>query len=155
LIPQDFFVENLCEKLEMLLSTAYNKNMNTNDKKTFFILNSGTSAASTIGLRPRVLWAFGKDIIGDAKRELDNTGGSFEEMAGIGWVEDEEGDFLEYERALTDDEILKYSVEKMSDDRREYSIFPTTEEGAAEFIAYVKHFDMEEEARAVVEDFNE
>jgi len=106
--------------------------MNT---QTYFVIYSNSSRCSTIGLKPRATWNFGKTIISCAAEELARSGEALAE-------------------GLTPAEELALSVEKLADDGRMHDIFPTDAAGAADFMEAAKAHYLDDKARAIVEDFN-
>ena len=58
---------------------------------TYFVIYSNTSRNGTAGLRPQVMWTFDETIIEAAAWELNRSGESLEDMAGVEWVEDADG----------------------------------------------------------------
>lgn len=120
---------------------------------TYFAIHSNTSRDSTAGLRPQVMWTFGKTIVEAAARELLRCGESLEDMAGVEWIEDEDGN-MQPARELTDDELLALSIDKLGDDGRLYTTFSTDEAGAAAFIEAAGYYGLDDQARAIVEKFN-
>ena len=120
---------------------------------TYFVIYSNTSRNSMTGLRPQVMWTFEKTIFEAADQEMTRSGESLEDLAGIEWVEDVDGN-IKAARELTLDEALTLNIEKLNDDGRLYTIFSTDEAGAAEFIEAAKYYGLDDEARAIVEKFN-
>ena len=125
----------------------------TRKSPPYFVLYSNTSRYGKAGLRPRVMLTFDKTIIEAAAREMNRSGESLEDMAGVEWIEDADGS-MQPARELTYDEVLALSVEKLDDDGRLYEIFSTDEEGALDFIEAAEHYGLDNEARAIVEKFN-
>lgn len=120
---------------------------------TYFVIYSNTSRNGMGGLRPEVMWTFESSIVEAAAWELQRSGESLEDMAGIAWIEDADGN-MKPARDLSYDEILAWSVEKLGDDGRVYITFNTDEAGAAEFIEAAEYHSLGDKARAVVENFN-
>lgn len=120
---------------------------------TYFVIYSNTSRNGMAGLRPRVMWTFDKTIIEAAAWEMNRSGESLEEMAGVEWIEDADGN-MQPARELTYEEVLALSVEKLGDDGRLYTTFSTDEAGAAAFIEAAEYHGLDDEARAIVEKFN-
>jgi hypothetical protein len=120
---------------------------------TYYVIYSNTSRYSCVGLRPQVMWTSDKAIIEAAAWEMRRSGESLEDMAGIEWIEDEEGN-IRPARELTYNEVLALSIEKLGDDGRLYITFSTDEAGAAAFIEAAEFYGLGDEARAVVEKFN-
>lgn len=120
---------------------------------TYFVIYSKTSRNGTAGLRPQVMWVFDKTIVKAAAMEMNRSGESLEDMAGVEWVEDADG-YVQPARELTYDEVLALSIKKLGDDGRLYSTFSTDEAGAAAFIEAAEHHGLENQARAIVEKFN-
>lgn len=120
---------------------------------TFFVIYSNTSRNSMYGLRPQVTWAFGKGIVDFAALEMNLSGESLEDLAGIEWIEDADGNMTPA-RDLAYGEVLALSIEKLGDDGRMYATFTTDALGAAAFIEAAEDNGMSEEAHAIVEKFN-
>ena len=120
---------------------------------TYFVIYSNTSRNSMAGLRPQVMWTFGKAIIEAAAWELNRSGESLEDLAGVEWIEDEDGN-MEPARDLTYDEVLALSIEKLGDDGRLYTTFGTDEAGAAAFVEAAEYHSLDDKARAIVEKLN-
>jgi hypothetical protein len=121
--------------------------------KIYFVIYSNRSRNSSGGLVPRVIWTFDKTIIEAATSELRRAGKSFEDMAGIDLLEDTDGN-CKYARELDHNEIVNLSVEKLGDDGRLYMIFDTDADSAEAFIQYAATYSLENEARALVAEFN-
>lgn len=120
---------------------------------THFVIYSNTSRYGTAGLRPQVMWTFDKTIVEAAAWEMNRSGESLEDMAGVDWIEDANGN-MQPARELTYDEILALSIEKLGDDGRLYITFSTDEAGAAAFIETAEYYGVVSKACAVVEEFN-
>lgn len=120
---------------------------------TFFVIYSNTSRNGMAGLRPQVMWTLDKTIVEAAAFEMNRSGESLEDMAGIEWIEDADGNMTPA-RDLTYDEVLALSIEKLGDDGRMYTTFTTDAVGAATFIEAAEDNGMGDEARAIVEKFN-
>ena len=120
---------------------------------TYFVLYSNTSRYGMAGLRPQVMWVFDKTIVEAAAFEMNRSGGSLEDMAGIEWIEDADGNMTPA-RDLTYDEVLALSIAKLGDDGRMYAAFTTDAVGAAAFIEAAEDNGKGDEARAIVEKFN-
>ncbi|NNM51240.1 MAG: hypothetical protein HKM02_03325 [Pseudomonadales bacterium] len=120
---------------------------------TFFVIYNNTSRYGVEGLRPRVMWTFDKTIIEAAAFEMNRRGESLENMAGIEWIEDADGNMTPA-RNLTYDEVLALSIENLGDDGRMYTTFATDAAGASAFIETAEDNGMGDEARAIVEKFN-
>jgi hypothetical protein len=99
------------------------------------------------------MWVFARSIVEAAAEELRRCGEALEDLAGIEWVEDEEGN-RKPARDLTEEEVLFWSIEKLGDDGRMYEVFPTDERGAEDFVDEARHYGLEKEARDIVEEFN-
>jgi hypothetical protein len=99
------------------------------------------------------MWTFDKTIVEAAAWEMTRSGESLEDMAGVEWIEDADGN-MQPARGLTYDEVLTLSIEKLGDDGRLYRTFRTDEAGAATFIETAEHHGLDDEARAIVERFN-
>jgi len=127
--------------------------MTTSTSTTYFVIYSNTSRNSTIGLRPKVMWTFDKDIVEAAACELNRSGVSLESIAGIEWIEDADGNITPA-RDLTDDEVLVLSIATLADDGRMYETFTTDDVGAAAFIKAADDLGIGDEARTIVEEFN-
>jgi hypothetical protein len=119
----------------------------------FFILYSNTSRNSPAGLRPQVMLAAREAIINGASWELDRSGEFFEDLAGVGFLEDDEGD-IRPGRELTQAEILALSIKKLGDDGRLYEAYPTTPAGAADFLEAAAAYGLTERARNLIDVFN-
>lgn len=113
-----------------------------------FALFSSTSRNSTKGLRPRIIYTSMDDIITAAYDELRREGRVFEELAGIGWSEDEDG-VVRPVRTLTEEEILALSIQKLGDDGRVFEAFDDSD--TALFVEAAEKYDLTEEAKALVE----
>jgi hypothetical protein len=120
---------------------------------SYFVIYSNTSRYSTAGLRPQVMWTFDKTIVEAADREMNRSGESLEDMAGIQWIEDADGN-MQPARELTYDEVLTLSIKKLGDDGRLFETFSTDEAGAAAFVEAAEYYGLDDEARAIVEKFN-
>lgn len=120
---------------------------------TFFVIYSNTGRNGMAGLRPQVMWTFDKTIFEAAAFEMNRSGESLEDMAGIEWIEDADGNMTPA-RDLTYDELLALSIEKLGDDGRMYTAFTTDAVGGAAFIEAAENNGMGDEARAIVEKFN-
>ena len=120
---------------------------------TFFVIYSNTSRNGMAGLRPQVMWTFDKTIVEAAALEMNRSGESLEDMAGIEWIEDADGNMTPA-RDLTYDEVLALSIVKLGDDGRMYATFTTDAVGAAAFIGAAEDNGMGDEARAIVDKFN-
>jgi hypothetical protein len=70
----------------------------------------------------------GFDIFIAAAQELNKKGESIETLAGLDTVYDDDGEFLGYERELTEQEILELSIQKLGDDGRFFEIFSDKQE---------------------------
>jgi len=127
--------------------------MKTYQSIPFYVIYSNSSRYGMAGLRPRVTWVFAKTIIDAAAFEMNHSGGSLEDMAGVEWIEDADGN-MQPTRDLGYDEVLDLSIEKLGDDGRLYSTFSTDEAGAASFIEASEYHGLGAEARAIVEEFN-
>lgn len=101
------------------------------------------------GLKPQVGWMPEETILNCAADEISRAGKSFEEIAGIPLVENENGDYY-YGRKLTDKEIFELSVQKLDDDGRLFRVFPTNVTGAADFIKAAGFYGLQIEAAEVV-----
>lgn len=120
---------------------------------TYFVIYSDTSRCSMAGLRPQVMWTFEKTIVEAAAWEMNRSGDSLEDMAGVEWIEDADGN-IQPARELTYNEVLALSIQKLGDDERLYTTFGTDEAGAAAFIEAAKYYSLDDKARAIVEMFN-
>lgn len=120
---------------------------------TFFVIYSNTSRNGMAGLRPQVMWTFDKTIVEAAAFEMNRSGESLENMAGIEWIEDADGNMTPA-RDLTYDEVLALSIEKLGDDGRMYATFTTDAVGAADFIEAAEDNGKGDAARVIVEKFN-
>ena len=105
------------------------------------------------GLRPQAMWIFDKTIVEAAAWEMNRSGESLEDMAGIEWLEDADGN-MQSARELTYDEVLALSIEKLGDDGHLYTTFSTDEAGAAAFVGAAEYHGLDAEALAIVEKFN-
>lgn len=121
---------------------------------TFFILGSDTSRHSTQGLSVSAYWHFKDKIIEWAQKELFKAGSSFEELAGIELVEDEDG-MLRHQREANESERFNLSVEKLGDDGRLFCVFETTEEGALRFIEAASEYgeNVKQQAQNVIAEY--
>jgi hypothetical protein len=125
----------------------------TLESTPYFVIYSKTGRYGKAGLRPQVMLTFDKTIIEAAERELNRSGETLEDMAGVKWIEDADGN-MQPARELTYDEVLALSVEKLDDDGRLYTIFSTDEEGALDFIEAAEEYGLDNEARDIVVKFN-
>ena len=119
---------------------------------TYFVLYSKTSRAGVVGLRPQVTWMFEAAIIEMATTELHRAGETLEDIAGIGWIEDEDGNIMP-SRELSREEEFTFSVETLNDDGRLFRVFNTDADGAAEFIDAAQSYGLDDDARAIVAAF--
>lgn len=119
----------------------------------YFVIYSNTSCNGSVGLRPKVMFTFDNTIVAAADEEMNRSGGSLEDMAGVEWIEDADGN-IQPARELTYDEILALSIEKLGDDGRLYRAFKPDEVGAAAFIESAEYHGLGDKARAIVEKFN-
>lgn len=119
-------------------------------EKYFFAIYSESSRNSTAGLRPQVMWTKESAIFRAADDEITKSGLSYEDMAGIAWIEDENGN-LRPARQLTSEEAFDLALEKLSDDGRMFEIFPDDEAGAENFIERAEFFGLEDQAREITE----
>jgi hypothetical protein len=118
LIPQDFFVENLCEKLEMLLSTAYNKNMNTAYKKGEVVNKSKSKKMIS-----RLSLYVSRYAEGDTRYGMDDNNLKMFCMSLLNEVNHLlELNPLESVEELTDSVLKKVTSEKMRDGRIELTL---------------------------------
>lgn len=124
-----------------------------NTSTTYFVIYSNASRNGVAGLRPQVMCAFDKTIVEAAACEMNRSGESLEDMAGVEWIEDADGN-MQPARELTYDEVLALSIEKLGDDGRLYATYSTDESGAAAFIEAAEYHGLDDEARAIVEKFN-
>ena len=120
---------------------------------TYFVIYSDTSCNSMAGLRPQVMWTFDNTIVEAAAWEMARRDESLETMAGVEWIEDADGD-MQPVRELTYDEVLALSIDKLGDDGRLYTTFSTDEAGAAAFIEAAEYYGLDDQARAILEEFN-
>lgn len=111
-----------------------------------FVIYSNTSRNGMAGLRPKVILTCEKDIVDAAAQEMRFSGETLEDMAGINWIEDSDGNF-QPQRVLTDEEVLDLSIQKLGDDGRLYRTFRS----AAAFIEAAECHGLEDEARNIVE----
>ena len=81
--------------------------------------------------------------------ELAPSGTELEDLAGVEWVEDENGD-LNPARELTETEVLNLSIEQLASRGRLYQIWPMTPEGAEAFIEAADFYHVGDKARAEV-----
>lgn len=84
-----------------------------------------------------------------ASRELKYCGLVFEDLAGIDWVEDEDGN-PHPARHLTEDETWYFTVEKLRDDGRLFQAFEDTDEGRRHFVAAADPYGLREAAETLV-----
>lgn len=115
---------------------------------TYYVLYSNSSRYAG-GLRPQVSWTDWNRIITAAAREMASSGTELEDLAGVEWVEDENGD-LTPARELTETEVLNLSIEQLASDGRLYQVWPMTPEGAAAFIEAAESYHVGDQARAEV-----
>ena len=115
---------------------------------TYYVLYSNGSRYAG-GLRPQVSWTDWNRIITAAAYEMAPSGTELEDLAGVEWVEDENGD-PRPARELTDAEALDLSIEQLASDGRLYQIWPMTPEGAAAFIEAAESYHVGDQARAEV-----
>ena len=120
---------------------------------TYFVIYSNTSRNGTAGLRPQLMWTFDKTIVEAAAQEMNRSGEFLEDMAGVEWIEDGDGN-IQPARELTYDEVLFLSIDKLGDDGRLYITFSTDEAGAVAFIEAAEYHGLDDQARAIVEKFN-
>lgn len=113
-----------------------------------YVIYSNTDCS--VGLRPRVTWMSDSDIIDAADAELIHTSITLEDMAGIEWVDDENGNPTPA-RTLTYDEMLYFSIAALTYDGALFQTFRLTDAGAAEFIAAADDWGLGDEARALVD----
>jgi hypothetical protein len=118
----------------------------------YFVIYSNTSRYSLAGLQPQVGWSYNKKIIEAAALEMNRSGETLEDLAGVEWIEDADGN-MQPTRRLTQDEVLDLSIEKLGDDGRLYSTFNTDDAGAAAFIETASRYGLDEQARDLVEEF--
>ncbi len=114
----------------------------------YYVLYSDTSRNAG-GLRPRASWTNWSRIITAAAEEMAPSGTLLEDLAGVEWVEDENGD-PRPARELTDAEALDLSIEQLASDGRLYQVWPMTPEGAAAFIETAESYHVGDQARAEV-----
>jgi hypothetical protein len=105
----------------------------------FFVIYSDTSCNSPRGLQTKVSRMSFAEIISHAAKELNKTGGTLEDLAGVKWIEDANGD-LRAERSLTDDEFLECCAEKLGYDGRLFLHFPVDAAGAVDFIGMAAYY---------------
>ena len=111
-----------------------------NTLTTYFVIYSNTSRHGALGLRPQVMWTFDKFIVEAAAWELKHCGGSLEKLAG--------------KDLLTEEDILRLSIQKLADDGRLYSAFRTDAFGAGDFLDEADLHRLDDEALALVAKFN-
>lgn len=116
---------------------------------SFYVIYSDTSENGPAGLRPQVMFQLRSDIVKAADYEFDRSGKCREDLAGIEWLEGDDG-CMHPERKLTEDEIFALSIEKLSDDGRIFVTFSTDEAGTSEFLEAAKSYGLEAEAREIV-----
>lgn len=116
---------------------------------SFYVIYSDTSENGPAGLRPKVMFQLRPDIIEAADYEFDRSGKCREDLAGIEWLEGDDG-CMHPERALTEEEIFVLSIEKLSDDGRIYIAFSTDEAGTSKFLEAAKSYGLEAKAREIV-----
>ena len=124
-----------------------------NTSTTYFVIHSRSSRNSMAGLCPQAMLASNKSIVEAAASEMIRSGESLEEMAGIEWIEDADGN-MHPARKLTYDEVLALSIEKLGADGRLFAAFSTDEEGAESFVKTAEYYGVGDEARAIIEKFN-
>ena len=115
---------------------------------TYYVLYSNGSRYAG-GLRPQVSWTDWNRIITAAAYEMAPSGTELEDLAGVEWVEDENGD-LNPARELTETEGLNLSIEQLASRGRLYQIWPMTPEGAEAFIETADFYHVGDKARAEV-----
>lgn len=115
-----------------------------------YVLFSSTSRNSSFGIRPVATYMTASSIIEAAAHELAREGGTLENLGGIRWIEDADGNSRP-EREITPEERLELSIQKLGDDGRLFEAFD--DNSAAEFIDAAKRYGLDDEARALVESF--
>lgn len=123
------------------LETSGDKNMGV-----FFVLYSDTSQNSFGGLHPKVTLSTDEQTIAAAEYELRRAGEDLEDLAGIEWIEDEDGN-LTRTRSLTHNEVVSLSLHKLNDDGRLYVRFSDGDE----FVEHANRYGVGAKARALVE----
>jgi hypothetical protein len=114
----------------------------------YFVIYSNTSRNSTAGLRPQVMWMSSDEIIKAAAAELRRSGEALEDMAGVPLVEDADGN-VQPARALTYDEQVRLSIEKLGDDGRLFLAFrANSPESIAAFREAAQHYGITIEAHS-------
>lgn len=99
----------------------------------FYAIYSNTSRNGG-GLQYEAMLTSRDGIIEAADSELRKSGESLEDLAGIKWIANEEDeDKSGYEREITPEEVLKFSIVKLGDDGRHFEIFNDDEEGIKKF----------------------
>jgi len=120
----------------------------------YFVIYSKTSQDCGKCFKPKVTWTHRDYIIAAAEAEFGLEGGSFEEIAGVRFVEDEESvTGYSPERELTEEEKFEAAIKKLSDDGRLFKVFETDDYNINKFIEEAAKYGLREEAIAVVEDF--
>jgi hypothetical protein len=112
-----------------------------------FVIYSPTSRYSTGGLRPQADMGNPDYIVRLADYAMRKSGKTLEDLAGIAWLEDKDGN-LHPERGLTPDEILTLSVEYLGSDGRLYETYTMAE--ADDFLAAAELYGVVKQAARVV-----
>jgi hypothetical protein len=89
----------------------------------------------------------GKSIFDSANFELNRSGQSFEDLANIQSIFNDDGDFLGYERELTEQEIFELCLQKLGDDGRLFEIFSDSQE----FLQEADCFCIRDDAKKLIE----
>lgn len=97
----------------------------------FYTIQSSTSRDSTIGLRPKIGPMFSAaDLIRIAADECTREGTTLEGLAGIEWIEDQDGNSAPA-RPWNDGEELQTAVDKLDDDGKLFEVFEVQKDCAA------------------------
>jgi len=114
----------------------------------YFTIYSDSSRYGYRGLRPKVNIISEKDIIDTATEELNHSGESFENLAGIDFIENAEENLIPT-RQLSNNEIFVLSIQKLNDDGRLFEIFLNEQE----FIKEAENYNLEDEALNIIKKY--
>ena len=101
------------------------------------------------GLRPIVQLMSAENIIKRAVHELRRSGESLEDLAGISWIERDDGSLIPLQE-LSADEALALSVQKLGDNGRMFRIFTLSQAGGKKFVGAASHYCLNNEAQNLV-----
>lgn len=110
----------------------------------YFLVYSDARSDSATGLQPKVAIATASQIIARADAELTKLGSSLEALAGIGGMEDEDGDWV-WARELSDEEALKFSIEHQATDKLFYAFGVNERDSEGEFLFCAEDHGISEE----------